>query len=110
VENQYLPLEFAKRSSKTYFWFQNGTILPAMATITLKNIPDALYQRLKMLAKQRHRSLNSEIIHNLEKSLGVAAEDPHLLREQIEEYRNRITKRGQLTPEEIEKSINEGRP
>lgn len=33
-----------------------------MATITLKNIPDRLYERLKYFAKLRHRSLNSEII------------------------------------------------
>lgn len=47
-----------------------------MATITLKNIPDRLYQRLKYFAKLHHRSLNSEIIFNLEKSVGLAGEDP----------------------------------
>jgi antitoxin FitA len=81
-----------------------------MATITLKNIPDKLYERLKYFAKVRHRSLNSEIIYNLEKSLGMIEEDPQNLREQIEEFRNQIAKRGQLTPDEIEKAINEGRP
>jgi plasmid stability protein len=80
-----------------------------MATITLKNIPDVLYERLKYFAKLRHRSLNSEIIYNLEKSVGFAEEDPEKLREEAEAFRNRISQRGQLSPEEIEHAINEGR-
>jgi plasmid stability protein len=81
-----------------------------MATITLKNIPDKLFERLKYFAKIRHRSLNSEIIYTLERSFGMIEEDPQRLREQAEEFRNQIAKRGQLTPDEIEKGINEGRP
>jgi antitoxin FitA len=33
-----------------------------MTTITVKHIPDALYERLKLTAKTNHRSINSEII------------------------------------------------
>ena len=36
-----------------------------MATLTIKNIPDALYQDLKQQAKLNHRSLNSEAIVSL---------------------------------------------
>lgn len=81
-----------------------------MATITLKNIPDTLYERLKYFARLRRRSLNSEIIYNLEKSVGLTEEDPEKLREQAEGFRNRISKKGQLSPEEIENAINNGRP
>lgn len=81
-----------------------------MASLTLKNIPDRLYQRLKLAAKLRHRSLNSEIIYNLEKSFGMTDKDPEKLRDEAWEFRERIGKRGQLTPEEIDKAINEGRP
>lgn len=81
-----------------------------MATITLKNIPDTLYERLKYFAKLRHRSLNSEIIYNLEKSVGFSEEDPQKLREQAEAFRTRISKKGQLSPEEIENAIHSGRP
>jgi hypothetical protein len=81
-----------------------------MATITLKNIPNTLYERLKYFAKLRHRSLNSEIIFNLEKSVGLAEEDPEKLRQQAKAFRERLVKKGQLTPEDIEKAINEGRP
>ena len=81
-----------------------------MATITLKNIPEVLYERLKHFAKLRRRSLNSEIIYNLEKSVGLAEEDPEELMKEIRAFRERISKKVQLTAEEIEKAINEGRP
>jgi antitoxin FitA len=38
-------------------------------TLTLKNIPDAVYQRLKQAAEQHRRSLNSEAIVCLEEAL-----------------------------------------
>jgi plasmid stability protein len=37
-----------------------------MPTITLKNIPDDLYERLKLQARAHRRSVNSELIHCLE--------------------------------------------
>lgn len=40
-----------------------------MATITVKGIPDELYQRLKAAAEASHRSVNSEIITRIERSL-----------------------------------------
>ncbi len=40
-----------------------------MPTITLKNIPDALYLKLRMAAAARHRSLNSEVIACIERVL-----------------------------------------
>jgi plasmid stability protein len=38
-------------------------------TITLKNIPDALYDSLKQAAEAHHRSINSEVITCLERVL-----------------------------------------
>lgn len=38
-------------------------------TLTLKNIPDELYGRLKQAAEVHHRSLNSEVIVCLESIL-----------------------------------------
>jgi plasmid stability protein len=38
-------------------------------TITLKNIPDAVYSRLKVSAELNRRSLNSEVIVCLETTL-----------------------------------------
>ena len=40
-----------------------------MATITVKNIPDQLYARIKEAAADQRRSINSEIIARLEAGL-----------------------------------------
>ena len=40
-----------------------------MATVTLKNIPDSLYNQIKQSAKSNRRSINSEIITCIEKAL-----------------------------------------
>lgn len=39
-----------------------------MKTITVKNIPDNLYDRLRQSAEENHRSINSEIILCIERS------------------------------------------
>ena len=40
-----------------------------MPTLTLKNIPEDLYTRLKATAKAHRRSLNSEILYCVEQAL-----------------------------------------
>lgn len=40
-----------------------------MPALTLKNIPDDLYQRLKESAQVHRRSLNSEILYCVERTL-----------------------------------------
>lgn len=47
-----------------------------MASVTIKNIPDPLYDRLKEAAARNRRSLNAEVIMRLERSLGSAPVDP----------------------------------
>lgn len=47
------------------FWMERT--MPT--TLTLKNIPDALYDRLKLAAEMHRRSLNSEAIVCLESVL-----------------------------------------
>ena len=37
-----------------------------MAALTIENIPDDLYEKLKICASAHHRSINSELIHCLE--------------------------------------------
>lgn len=46
-------------------------------TLTLKNIPDAVFARLKLTAEQNRRSLNSEAIVCLEAVLLPARVSPH---------------------------------
>jgi len=40
-----------------------------MVTITVKNIPEGLYERIKQSAEDNHRSINSEVIACLEQLL-----------------------------------------
>ena len=40
-----------------------------MATITVKDIPDNLYEALKKRAAAHHRSVNREIIHYIEQAV-----------------------------------------
>lgn len=40
-----------------------------MATLTLKNIPDDLYERLRQRAAAHRRSINGDMIHCLEQAL-----------------------------------------
>lgn len=40
-----------------------------MPALTVKNIPEDLYEHLKSSAHAQHRSINSELIHRLEASL-----------------------------------------
>jgi plasmid stability protein len=41
-----------------------------MATLSIKNFPDGLYERLRELAKREHRSLAQQVIYLLEASAG----------------------------------------
>ncbi len=51
-----------------------------MPAITIKNIPQDLYQKLKHFAEIHHRSVNGEVIHCLEMVLTPTriATDEHL--------------------------------
>ena len=46
-----------------------------MATITVKNIPDDLYERLKQAARAHRRSINSEVIVCIERAVGLRQRD-----------------------------------
>jgi len=43
-----------------------------MAILNIKNLPDALYERLKARAEQQHRSVAQEVTHILDQVLGGA--------------------------------------
>lgn len=77
-------------------------------TLTLKNIPDEVYERLKASAAEHRRSLNSEAIVCLERVLlpqSVSVEE-RLAR--AEALRSRI--RGEVSAEDIDRFKREGRP
>lgn len=80
-----------------------------MTTITLKNIPDELYEQLKKSATHHRRSVNSEIIYWLERVMSAPQVDvpatiarAKVLREEAAVY---VT-----STYEINTLKNEGRP
>jgi plasmid stability protein len=81
----------------------------AMPALTIKNIPEALYQQLKNAAELHRRSINSEVIICLEKTLAASKITPAERLSRIEQLRSGI-KTTAITPEDIELAINSGRP
>jgi plasmid stability protein len=82
-----------------------GAAMPT--TLTLKNIPDALYERLKRSAEMHRRSLNSQALVCLERAL---AANRMSVAERIARARElRALHKGPVTIEEIIAAKNEGR-
>lgn len=81
-----------------------------MANLTLKGIPDDLYDQLKARAAENRRSLNSEAIVALENAVreGRAGYGPLSLAE-IRAFRATLDV-PPLTDEFLERAIGEGRP
>lgn len=80
-----------------------------MPALTIKNIPDSLYQQLKTAAELHRRSINSEVIVCLEKTLTSTKISFADRLSRIEQLRSTI-KNSTITPEDIEQAINCGRP
>lgn len=79
-----------------------------MANITLKNVPDPLYERLKEVAARSRRSLNSEIITRLERSVGASPVDADVLLAGARAVRERLQV-PYLTDKELREARGEGR-
>lgn len=79
-----------------------------MATVTFKNIPDDLYEQLKQAANAHHRSINSELIHCLEKTYRSTRVSAAELASKASELRSRIAV-AQLDVDEINAAKNQGR-
>jgi len=60
-----------------------------MATLTIKSLPPALHEALRDAAERNHRSLNSEVIHRLEHSLGLRPSAQDALTNQARVLRER---------------------
>jgi antitoxin FitA len=80
-----------------------------MATITVKNIPDDLYQRLKIQAEINRRSVNSEIITCIEQAVTSRKIDPEMMLVKIRRVRE-LTGHYVISDKELNQAKNEGRP
>ena len=79
-----------------------------MASLTIKGIPDELLQRLREIAAEHRRSLNSEVIHRLERSVERSAVDPELFLARVRALNARAPL-PPLTDEFLERAIEDGR-
>ncbi len=79
-----------------------------MASLTIKNIPDDLYEHLKQAANAHHRSVNSELIYCLEKALLPTKLSATDLKDAAKLLRERVMAQ-RIDVEEINSDKNEGR-
>ncbi len=82
---------------------------PVGITLTLKNIPDPVYQRLKQAAELHRRSLNSEAIVCLETVLMPGRIAPAERLERARRLRSGLAPRG-FEPPQIDAMKKRGRP
>jgi plasmid stability protein len=80
-----------------------------MATITVKNIPDDLYERLKQAARAHRRSINSEVIVCIERAVGLRQRDVEAELARARELRE-LTRGYVLSDDELKQAKEEGRP
>lgn len=76
-------------------------------SITVKNIPDSLIKKIEANSRKNRRSINSEIIFQLEQKLNTPRRKIPTLK-QIDSLRTK-TKTHYLTESELENFKNEGR-
>lgn len=79
-----------------------------MPAITIKNIPEELYEALKSTAENHHRSINSEVIVRLKQALLPQLMTPQDKLANIQRLRTQITP-NVISVDEIDDAINEGR-
>ncbi len=79
-----------------------------MVTLTIKNVPPEIYERIKIQAKNNHRSINGEVISIIEQALSIPPLDIKETLERTKKIRE-LTAHYVITADEIEKFINEGR-
>ncbi len=80
-----------------------------MVTVTIKNIPEEIYEKIKLQARANHRSVNSEIISIFEHA--IQKRTPRDVKEILERARKvrELTAKHTVTADEIEQMINERR-
>lgn len=78
-------------------------------TMTIKNVPQELYEQLKQSAEMHRRSINSEAIVCLERALRSERVDPDALLLRARRLRRR-TPEVFVTDSELREARDEGRP
>jgi len=79
-----------------------------MHTITVKNIPTEIYQKLKQSAESSHRSINKEIIACIERWVGSRKMDADIILSRARKLRAK-TASFKISDKEITSAKNAGR-
>lgn len=80
-----------------------------MATITVKNIPNDLYVKLKATAAFNRRSINSEVIYCIENMIKSRKINPNEFIEQINDFYKNINNIPPLNDEKLKEYKEFGR-
>lgn len=80
-----------------------------MPTITVKNIPPDLYERLKRAAQANRRSINGEIIFQIEQALSPHRIEPEVTIMRARNLREKTAKY-EIGDEELSRAKKAGRP
>ncbi|WP_024336520.1 Arc family DNA-binding protein [Desulfotignum balticum] len=81
-----------------------------MPNITIREIPDVLYQDIKKMAEEERRSINSQIIYNLSQYVKNEKSTEQRLAE-VRKLRQAINvKDFHPTQEQLKEMVEEGRP
>jgi len=81
-----------------------------VATLTLKNVPESLIERLKEEAKESRRSLNQETLNRLEQSLALRWQTAQEKVNAIQRNHARFADLEPLTDLFIDRAKKAGRP
>jgi len=76
--------------------------------ITIRDIPDEVYKKLKQQAELHHRSINSEVVFYLKQMVRSHCPDPNEVIARAEKLK--LQAKGSLTIKEIQQAIDKGRP
>jgi plasmid stability protein len=76
--------------------------------ITIRDIPDDIYEKIKRQASQHHRSINSEVIVCLKKTMQSHRRNPDQIIARAKKLKQKAT--GSLSMKQIQESIDQGRP
>jgi antitoxin FitA len=79
-----------------------------MSTITVKNIPDDLFEQLRQSAASNHRSINSEIIVCIERTIGRRKKDVETILADARRLRE-LTKDHPISDSEFSRAKQAGR-
>jgi plasmid stability protein len=80
-----------------------------MPSLTIKGIPDDLMAQLRQRAAEHRRSLNSEVLVRLEKSVAPTRIDPNTFLARVRALQKRVDL-PPLTDRLLEQAVEEGRP